>query len=277
MRNRKKTQHAPSRKRDALGKALQVLWLLVDSAHDSYEKEWGVRELGEALHLPPASVHRVLTMLSSYGLVQRNPRSGQYQIGTEFFRLALKLISRFDIRNVGLPVMQDLVAVCNETAFLGVYDPFRMEVMFVAAANSSHPLRYVVPMNEWFPVYAGASGLSIMAFLPKDDRQAIIERTGLAPLTKKTITDPAVLENELARVRVRGYALSCGHRHLGAVAIAAPIWGPGGRVIGDLALSIPEPRFDPSMEPKLGRLVIEHADRITQNLGGRKAQWAGPR
>ena len=272
MRNRKKAQNVPSRKRDAFGKVLQVLWRLVDSAHDSFEKEWGVRELGEELHLAPASVHRVLTMLSSYGLVQRNPKSGQYQIGTEFFRLALKLISRLDIRNVGLPVMQELVAVCNETAFLGLYDPFRMEVMFVAAANSNHPLRYVVPMGEWFPVYAGASGLSIMAFLSKDERQTIIQRTGLAPLTKHTITDAAVLEEELARVRVRGYALTCGHRHLGALAIAAPIWGPDGRVIGDLALSIPEARFDPGMEPKLARLVIEHADQITQKLGGRKVR-----
>lgn len=207
-------------------------------------------------------------MLARHGFVRRTPESGQYQIGTEFYRLALKVTSHFGIRNVGMPVMQELVARCNETSFLGLYDPFRMEVMFVAAVNSTHPLRYVVQLNEWFPVYAGASGLSIMAFLPKEERQAIVERTGLVPLTKNTITDPTVLEDELARVRVRGYAMSIGHRNLGAVAIAAPIWGSEGRVVGDLALSILEARFDHSMEPELASLVVGHARQISEKLAG---------
>ncbi len=259
-----------SRNRDAFGKALQVLWCMADSASDTYDRGWGVRELGQALHMSPASAHRLLTMLARHGLVQRNPQFGQYQVGTEFLRLALKLSSHFGIRNVGIPVMQALVAKCNETAFLGLYDAFRKEVMFVAAVNSSHPLRYVVELNEWFPVYAGASGLSILAFLPPEERQAVIERTGLVPLTKNTITDPALLEAELARVRGRGYAISFGHRNLGAVAIAAPIWGSDGRVIGDLALSIPEARFEPSMEPELASLVVDHASRISDKLVGAK-------
>jgi DNA-binding IclR family transcriptional regulator len=260
-----------SSKRDAFGKALQVLWYITNLDGDALDKEWGVRELGSALHLTPASVYRILTMLTGHGLVHRNPKSGQYQIGTEYFRLALKLTSHFGVRNVGIPVMRELVAQCNETSFLGLYDPFRMEVMFVAAVNSNHPLRYVVQLNEWFPVYAGASGLAIMAYLSGDERKAIIERTGLVPITRNTITDAVALEEELERVRARGYAVSVGHRNLGAVAIAAPIRGHEGEVIGDLALSIPEPRFDPSKESELADIVVHHAKRISEKLKGVRA------
>ncbi len=241
---------------------------MVESSTDVPGKEWGVRELAEALHLPPASTHRLLTMLAASRLVQRNPHTGQYQIGTELLRLALKLSGQFGVRNISIPIMQELVAQCNETAFLGLYDPFRMEVMFIAAVNSSHPLRYVVPLNEWFPVYAGASGLSIMAHLSDEEQQTVITRTGLTPITKDTITEPAALKAELVQVRARGYALSIGHRHQGAVALAAPIWGPNDRVIADLALSIPEVRFDRSMEASLARLVIAHARRISEKLTG---------
>ncbi len=59
-----------------------------------------------ALDLSPASAHRLITMLARHGLVQRNPQFGQYQVGTEFFRLALKLSSHFGIWNVRIPVMQ---------------------------------------------------------------------------------------------------------------------------------------------------------------------------
>jgi DNA-binding IclR family transcriptional regulator len=141
-------------------------------------------------------------------------------------------------------------------------------MMFVTFIDSSHPLRYVVPTNEWIPVHAGASGLAVMAFLPEGERRAIVERRGLPRITEATITDPHVLEDELGRVRRRGYAFSRGQRTKGAVAIAAPIWGPNGRILGELNLSVPEPRFDESMTPAFAKLVITHAQRITENLGG---------
>jgi IclR family transcriptional regulator, acetate operon repressor len=256
-----------SGRRDALGKALQILWWFVDTSGGSTDKQWGVRELAQELHLPPATVHRGLTALMRHGVVQRNPESGQYQIGLEFYRLAFKAQSHFGFRNASLPVMRDLVTQCNETALLGIYDSLRMEMMFIASVNSNHALRYVVPMNEWLPVYAGAAGVAIMAFLTRAERQAIIQRTGLAPLTERTITDPVVLEEELTRIRARGYAFSRGERNIGAIGIAAPIWGADGRVIGDLVVSMPEPRFSDAMVPTLGAMVIQHAKRIIEKFG----------
>ncbi|HTU02960.1 MAG TPA: IclR family transcriptional regulator C-terminal domain-containing protein, partial [Candidatus Sulfotelmatobacter sp.] len=117
--------------------------------------------------------------------------------------------------------------------------------------------------------HAGASGLAIMAFLSKEERQTIIERTRLAPLTDRTITDPVALEEELARVRARGYAFSRSQRTQGAVAVAAPIWGPDGRILGELNVSVPESRFDAGMRPRLAQLVVRHAKRIMEKLGAR--------
>jgi hypothetical protein len=134
-------QRQPPKKRDVFGKALQLLWHMVD-APSTQGKGWGVRELSPVLGVSPASVHRLLTMLAEHGLMQRHPRSGRYHLGSEAFRLGLSLAAHLDLRNVGTPVMEELVAQCNETAFLGMFDPARMEVMFVAAVNSKHPLRW---------------------------------------------------------------------------------------------------------------------------------------
>jgi DNA-binding IclR family transcriptional regulator len=254
--------------RDSLGKAVHVLSWIVDASHGGRRSEWGVRQLAHELHLPPATLYRALSGLTKHGLVQQSEESGQYQLGTEFYRLALKVQAEFALRNVGVPIMRELVAQCNEAAFLGFYDSSRLEMMFVTFIDSSHPLRYVVPINEWIPVHAGASGLAVMAFLPEPERRAIVERRGLPRITEATITDPHRLEEELARVRRRGYAFSRGQRTKGAVAIAAPIWGPSGRILGELNLSVPEPRFDEHMTPAFAKLVIKHAQRITENLGG---------
>ena len=255
--------------RDALGKAIQVLAWIIDDSNGGQRKQWGVRQLAHELRLPPATLYRALSGLTRHGLVQRSQDSGQYQIGTEFYRLALKTQAEFALRNVSIPIMRELVAKCNEAAFLGFYDSSRLEMMFVAVIDSGHPLRYVVPINEWIPVHAGASGLAVMAFLPEEERRAIVERHGLPRITEATITNADRLEGELARVRARGYAFSRGQRTKGAVAIAAPIWGPNGHIMGELNLSVPEPRFDESMTPAFAKLVIKHAQRIMEKLGAK--------
>jgi IclR family acetate operon transcriptional repressor len=143
--------------------------------------------------------------------------------------------------------------------------------MYIAAVNSNHPLRYVVPLNEWIPVYAGASGLAIMAFLPTEERRQIVRQTKLKPLTANTIRNPVVLEAELERVRQRGYAFSSGHRNIGTVAMGAPVWGPEARPIGSLVVPMPEARFNRRTESRLAALIVQHADRITDRIGGKRA------
>jgi DNA-binding IclR family transcriptional regulator len=259
-------------KRDVLGKALLLLDHIIDSAGQRLHADWGVRELSEALRLPPASVHRTLTQLATHGLVQHLPKSRRFRIGGELYRLAYRLSARSAFRAAGIPVMRDLAARCNENILLGQYDPARMEMMFVAAEDSAHSLRYDQPLNQWVPVYAGASGLAVMAYLPRAVRREIVRRTKLRPLTKNTITGPVRLEQELRRVRARGYASSRGHRNLGTVAFAAPVWTPDAEVAGSLIVAMPETRLDRGLGPQFGRLVADYAERLTTRLGGRRAE-----
>jgi len=125
----------------------------------------------------------------------------------------------------------------------------------------------VVETNQWLPITAGASGLAILAFLPDDERRQLLSRP-LKALTENTITNPLALEQELTRIRQRGYAISHGQRTSGAVAIAAPILGADDKAIGDVILTIPEQRFDPNHEAYLADRVVECSDAITAEIGG---------
>lgn len=239
---------------------------------ESPGRDWGVRELAKLFRMSPSIAHRILSVLRREALVEAGPVPGRYRLSLEFFRIAWRATSRLPFREAALPILQSLVATCNETAFLGLYDPKRMEMMFVEVVESAHPLRYELQLNRWLPVYAGATGLAIMAFLPEAERRAIATRTGLAPLTERTIQDPDLLEKELARIRDQSYACTHGQRIPGAVGLAAPIWGPDARVFGDLALTIPDHRFDIRSENQLAQLLIRHADQLTTAVGGRRLE-----
>lgn len=258
------------KRRDPISKAFAALdWFISEASSDV-----GVRELAAATGFPPSTAYRVMAALSDAGFVQQDPETSRYSIGLGFYRIAQIALARAPLRRFAMPFLRELVAECDETAMLAAYDPSRQQMLSVAIIESSKPLRYVFSLNQWLPVHAGASGLAIMAFLPAKERADIVERLGLAAMTERTITDPAELEEQIGAIRARGYAITHGQRVPGAVGIAAPIFGPRGVVVGDVFLTIPEARFDPTNEEWLASKLLECTQKISAALGTSASELA---
>jgi DNA-binding IclR family transcriptional regulator len=250
--------------RNPIAKAIKALGWIIENA----APEIGVRELAAALDMSPSSVHRLLAALVETGYVGQNPVSDRYSVGLEQVRLAHLVIARMPIRQAALPHMRKLGDVCNENVLLGVFDPVRQEMMMVASIESAHPLRYAVELNKWMPIYAGASGLAILAFLTDAEIAAVIDRTRLRPMTSQTIIEPYRLQTEIQRIRTRGYAYTEGQRMPDAVGLAAPIFGSDGEVVGDLCITIPKQRFDSINIDQIAEPLLLYTSHITHAIGG---------
>lgn len=254
-----------ARQRDPLAKALQVLDVLVDHPQGAL----GVRELAGMLGTAPSTTHRVLTMLAETGYVSRDD-DGRYSVGFELQRLAWRVAARFPAPAVAEPVLQALTEQTGETSALGLFDPIRRQITFVAQVETQHRLRYMAELFHSIPIHAGASGLSILAFLDAGLRERIVHAPeGLAAITSETLTTPAELEGAISAIRAQGYAITHGQRATGAVGIAAPVWNADGAVLGNIMVTIPEQRFDPALEPQLADAVLAAAREMTQVVGGR--------
>lgn len=251
------------RRRQPLTRALRLLSWMVDAK----QRSLGVREIATGLALPASTAHHMLTALVQEGMITQND-GGQYALGLEFYRLAMRAANRWPLQTIATPHLQRLVAECNESAFLGVYDRSRGAMMFVALVQSSHPLRYAVELNRWLPLHSGATGLGILSFLPEDEAMAIIKSRRLDRFTSRTLTEPDALLASMRKIAKVGYACTTGQRVEGAVAIAAPVWGNDG-VIGDVVVTLPEQRFNSRIEAKLARLAVNCAAEITDDIGGR--------
>lgn len=228
----------------------------------------GVREIAKGVDMNPSTVHRLLGLLEEEGFVRQDEPGGGYTVGTALLRLALTASGSHPVRSAALPHMRALAEASGETVTLGLYDPVRRQTYVLAVVESEAPVRYVPKLHEWRDLHTGASGRAVMAFLPDDERRTVVELTQLAPATEHTITSAAELERVLAEVRERGYAFSQEERRLGGVGIAAPVFGPGRHVLGEVGVSVPTQRFVPADEPRLARLVVACAAKITAELGG---------
>ena len=89
----------------------------------------------------------------------------------------------------------------------------------------------ILEVGASIPWHACALGKAIVAFLPEPSRRALLGLE-LAPLTGRTVTDPAVLEEVLAAVAAEGTALEDEEAIVGEAEIAAPVFDDRGHSVG---------------------------------------------
>lgn len=226
-----------------------------------------VKGLADALDLPPSTAHRMLGQLARTGMVEADGARHRYRPGVEYYRLAALVAGRMDLAEIARPIMDAVVAECGETCVLGLYLPNERRMMFVARADSAHPLRYPLALHRPLSVAWGASGRAILAFLPAEEIDAVLTLREASPATGAALPRPSEMHRLLAHIHARGVAVSHGEKIPGAVGIAAPVMRAGGQAIGSLSVTIPALRFQPDSEAGLVELVRGQAAALSRALG----------
>lgn len=257
--------------RNPLGKSFALLRWMIESEVESV----GVRPAAKALNLTPSSAHRLITGLVEEGFLQREEgETGRYVLGMEMMLMSQRASSRWPLRNLAIAPMRDMVEACHEAAFLNLFDPARGENIGIASVETKQEVRYVIELFKWKPLHVGAAGLAVLAFVPEADKRRILERSGLAPATARSLASEEDLEAALAEVRRRGYAFTMGQRIEGAVGVASPIFCSRGKVLGSVGISMPEQRFRPEMRDAIAKAVMDCAQTIIGKMKGRRPQLA---
>jgi DNA-binding IclR family transcriptional regulator len=229
-----------------------------------------IKGLSNLLSLPPSTVHRLLELLARTGMIERDEATRSYGVGREFFRLSALVTGKYSIISIAKPLLKEVVKKCNETAYLGVYLPSENKMMFAECCESSHSLGYRVKKNEPLSLVTGGSGLSILAYLTKEDIDRAYKNSRDDYLARKAVPNRKILESELNLVRNQGYALTFGKRISGAVGIFFPVFDMRGKVIGCLGCTIPEQRFKKNLLPSLIETISQVSGDLSMALGYQK-------
>ena len=230
-----------SPKSDTLGTVSRTIEMLRYVAEHS---DITIRDVSQALGLAPSTCHRLLDLLQREGMVEHDKSLRRYRIGAEFFRLAAQVNARFDIRTIALPFLHKVVDVCNETCLLTLYDENLRKLFLMEKVDSSHALRYQLPMNTPITLMWGSSGRSVLAYLPTEVIDDIYEQEQTSPGSGEPKPSRQQLNDELAEIRAHGIATSAGQRIAEAVGIFAPVFRADNRVIGSFGVTIPNTRIN---------------------------------
>jgi len=224
-----------------------------------------IRVMSASLDIPKTTLHRVLDSLVKLELLEVTA-GGLYGWGPELRTIATAVNQAHDLSRLAAPILREISDRFNETMLLSIYDAKTLSIVFIEQAQGRQPIRYHPTMDTPRPIHAGASGRSVLAFLPHAEIERILAN-GLPAITDKTITDTAAMMADLQDVRARGYAVSRGERTVGAVGIGCPILGRDGSAIGGIMMTIPEYRFRRSMEKGIAAAIHDGARWISRQLG----------
>jgi len=238
------------------------------------ERTLSIQEIAAQLDLAPSSVHRLLAGLVEENIVERAARR-RYCVGREFGRIGALASRKISIRRLARPMLQQLLAATGETSMLGTLMPQSSELIVADKLESVHALRYKVLLHERRPLLWGASGKSVLAWLDPDHVARALACGSNAPGNGDMAPTATALGKILLDIRRDGYAISRGELVLGAVDIAAPVFDADDRVVGNLAVMIPDIRLSRRDEHRVVQIVLGEAHKLSSALGWQGA--AGPR
>jgi IclR family transcriptional regulator, KDG regulon repressor len=227
--------------------------------------ELGVREIARMVNLSSSATGRLLAALKEMGILSQNPETRAYSMGARVLTWAGVYTSTLDVRNRAMVAIEELHQSTRETISLYVREG--TERVCVERLESSQSVRIVARLGKRLPLYAGAAGKVLLAYLSPQQQEDFFRSTPLVALTVRTVVDHDQLRSELQRVRERGCAVSFGEWIDDAAGVAAPVMNQAGEAIAALTISGPIQRFNKENVAIYCQEVKRFAARISKGLG----------
>lgn len=191
--------------------------------------------------LPKTTAYRLLLMLVSTGMLQREGNARAYSAAAPLAALALDVLSHSSLRGIRRAVLRRLVDRIDETCNFTMRDGD--EVVYIDRVESNWPLKLSLQPGSRVPMHCSSSGKLYLSQMTARQRHLFLTSGPLKRYTDKTITDPEALERELAAIAQAGYATDDEGFLAGLISVAVPVRNRKGNILGTVAVHAPNARL----------------------------------
>jgi IclR family acetate operon transcriptional repressor len=224
----------------------------------------GLKAICDQTGINKSTAHRFLKHLERERYLLRT-EAGAYLIGPRLSQLSARGNQEATLQAVARPILWDLWKSTHETVNLGVLD--QGTVLYVDVIESPHEFRLSSRIGTRRSVHVTALGKALVAFLPDESRQTILDSIAFQPATQKTIGNLVQFRQELEKIRRQGYAVDDEEAVQGARCVSAPILNSAGAPVAAVSVSGPVTRVTPSLVSALAGAVTSAARAISVAMG----------
>ncbi len=227
----------------------------------------GLTDLADQSAMAPSTVHRLLTSLAQHGMVTHDNETGAWTIGVKAFEIGTAYLRFRKLGTISRPFLKQLMEGCGETANIAIEDDG--DVVFISQVESHAPMRAFFRPGRRGPIHASGIGKAILSTWPDARIEALLAGRTLQHFTDKTRDSVAMLLEDIAKIRIRGWSIDDEEHTLGMRCVAAPIFDEYGEAVAGISVSGPAVRLPDEKVGAFGPVVRAAAEELTKAMGGR--------
>jgi len=233
------------------------------------------REIAETLRYPRSSLHGLVRTLSRHGWVERDPHAHGFMLGVRAWQIGHAYLRGRTLVQRAQPYMERVRDALDETVQLAVLDG--RHNVYIARVEGTQRLTLISDVGGRLVAHATGLGKALLADLPPNVFRRLFRDVHLERFTRHTIGDLRQLEQELERIRHRGYALDREEYTVGVRCVAVPVRGDSGSAVAAMSVSVPTVRYSARLQRDALRVLAREAGALSLALGGTAAPAGGQR
>ncbi|MBA2740239.1 MAG: IclR family transcriptional regulator [Nocardioidaceae bacterium] len=216
-------------------------------------------DLVEDSGLARSTTSRLLAAMERHQLLERD-QHGYFVAGPMFALYAARHDPWAEVARLARPTLERIGDKVGETVTLAI--PRGDQVVQIAQVDSS----FLLGTRDWVgvevPAHCSATGKVLLAFGGLGAPRTEGPTKRLPQPTDHSVALLSDLDNQLAAVRRKGYAVTREELEVGLDAVAAPVLGRDGSVVAAVGVSGPTARMSEQLD-HVGQLLVGEADQIS--------------
>ena len=225
----------------------------------------GVSEISRTTALPTSTVHRIIQELVSLGWVRGDGEHG-YLPGAGLLTLSVQAASDAAM-GIVVPILEQLRDATTHTVHFALRQGDQAVYVAKVEGRRAYEMRSRVGLG--IAMHCTGIGKALMSALSEEEVRGILQRSGMPPMTSRTITDPEAMLEHLRTVAHRGYAIDDEENELHTRCVAAVVRDHRGIPTGGISMSAMAFEIDEKRVRQVAPLVMTAARDVSHALGYR--------
>lgn len=206
---------------ESLDKGFRVI-----RSFDAEHASMTLSEVAERADLTRAAARRFLHTLVDLEYATFDGK--RFTLSARVLSLGFAYLRSLRLPEIVTPYLRRVSEALEESSSASVLEG--TEVVYVARVSTRRIMSVDLGVGARLPAVSTSMGRVLLAYLPMPEREALLGRTEIAPLTRHTVTSKPKLRAILDEVRERGHCVVDQELEEGLRSIAVPLIDGHGRV-----------------------------------------------
>jgi DNA-binding IclR family transcriptional regulator len=221
-----------------------------------------LRELSQAVDMPPAKVHRYLVSLIRSGMVEQESAGGRYGLGQLAVNVGLAALNRLDLVEIAGAAITDLRDRIDRTTMLAVWGLGGPTI--VRWEDCRRPIVVNVRVGSVLRLLDSATGLVFAAFLPRSVTKAVFTEEMREHHSDR---EREAIERLLVEVRERGMSRVQGKQLASVNALSVPLFDHTKKIVAAMTVLGSERQVSVDWNGPIAKELRAVAHQVSRRMG----------